>query len=173
LDNDFYAEQKNSKVLTLQDIDDDLFDGNVKYARFVNSAMKSHSKLHRDRNERVEASELELDIAEESSIYMIRILWSINQGCVHISNTCPLDAVNFVFFNLNWIMSCNGIKEMADKKSLYYRAKAIAKAKKFNEWCCKLLQEFVVEACTHAPDLHTSHFEVSSNAIVNHCSQYW
>jgi len=64
---------------------------------------------------------------------MIRMPWSINQGCVHISNTCPLDAVNFVFFNLNWIMSCDGIKEMADKKSLYYRAKAIAKAKKFNE----------------------------------------
>ena len=29
------------------------------------------------------------------------------------------------------------------------------------------------EAWTHTPDLHTWQFEESSNAIVNHCSQYW
>jgi len=95
--------------------------------------MKSHNKLRIDRKKRVEALGLDLEIEEEISKFMIRMPWSISEGCVYISNTCPLDAVNFVFFNLKWVMSCDGNRDMADKKSLFYRALALATAKKFNE----------------------------------------
>ena len=67
------------------------------------------------------------------SKYMVRMPWGIREGCITVMNTCPLDAINFVMFNLKWVTRCDELPDLWNKSSLYYQALTLAKAKKYNE----------------------------------------